>query len=260
MTVGQAAARYLGALPTEQRERAAPEINRLVRHLGAHKLLAQVTKTDVDRYQQALIDSGVPAAARVEPLKAFLADAKAKKLTDVNLGAVLRVRRRSGGQGKHEEAEMIELTQEGLDQLKAELSRLETEEVPHARAALEAAFQDRDFRENAPYDEAKRHMGALQGQIDRLKNQIKAARVVQRQNSTDRVGLGSKVVLHDKQFDEEIAYTIVGPGEVDTRNYKISIQSPVGSALKDCSVGEEVEIEIPSGRAHYKIVRIERAD
>jgi len=61
------------------------------------------------------------------------------------------------------------------------------------------------------------------------------------------------------QFDEELDYTLVGPGEVDTRNRRISIQSPVGSALKDHSVGDEVEVDIPSGKARYRIERIERA-
>src|SRR5207237_9584924 len=96
-----------------------------------------------------------------------------------------------------------------------------------------AAYQERDFSENAPNDEAKRRMGEVQGQIDRLKGQIKAARVVARETSNVRAGLGSKVVLRDLQYDEELDYTLVGPGEVDTRNRRISIQSPVGSALKD---------------------------
>jgi transcription elongation factor GreA len=127
------------------------------------------------------------------------------------------------------------------------------------REDLAAAYQDRDFRENAPYDEAKRRMGEVQGQIDRLKGQIKAARVVERVMSDERVGLGSKVALRDLQFDEELDYVLVGPGEVDTRNRRISIQSPVGSALKDRGVGEIVEVDIPSGKARYRIERIEHA-
>jgi transcription elongation factor GreA len=102
-------------------------------------------------------------------------------------------------------------------------------------------------------------MGEVQGQIDRLKGQIKAARVVERQTSTERAGLGSRVVLRDLQYDEELDYTLVGPGEVDTRNRRISIQSPVGNALKDRGVGDTVEVEIPSGKARYRIERIERA-
>ena len=129
--------------------------------------------------------------------------------------------------------------------------------APAVRQDLAAAYQDRDFRENAPYDEAKRRMGEVQGQIERLKGQIKAARVVERQASNERAGLGSRVVLRDLQYDEELEYTLVGPGEVDTRNRRISIQSPVGNALKDHAVGEIVEVDIPSGTARYRIERIE---
>ena len=198
---------------------------------------------------------------RVEALKVFLSDLKTKKLTETNLGAGLRVRRKGGsGRRAREEAAVVELTREGLEQLQAELTHLETEVAPAVREDLAAAYQDRDFRENAPYDEAKRRMGEVQGQIDRLKGQIKAARVVERADvRRTRRASGSKVVLRDLQFDEELDYMLVGPGEVDTRNRRISIQSPVGRALKDRGVGDEVEVDIPSGKARYRIERIEHA-
>jgi transcription elongation factor GreA len=231
-----------------------------MRTIGPNRPLAQITKLDVERYQQRLADTAGEASNRVESLKAFLADLKSKKLTETNLGAGLRVRRRAGArEARHEEAAVVELTREGLEQLQAELAHLENEVVPEVRHELSQAYQDRDFRENAPYDEAKRRMGELQGQIDRLKGQIKAARVVERQASTERAGLGSRVVLRDMQYDEELDYTLVGPGEVDTRNHRISIQSPVGSALKDRAIGDIVEVDIPSGKARYRIERIEQA-
>src|ERR671933_68036 len=160
---------------------------------------------------------------------------------------------------QRELAAVVELTQEGLQQLQAELDRLENEVAPAVREDLAAAYQDRDFRENAPYDEAKRRMGEVQGRIEHLRAQIKAARIVERETSNERAGLGSKVVLRDLQFDEQLDYTLVGPGEVDTRNRRISIQSPVGSALKDRVIGDIVEVDIPSGKARYRIERIERA-
>jgi transcription elongation factor GreA len=231
-----------------------------VRHIGPDRSVAQITKLQVERYQQYLADTGGDAATKVEGLKQFLSDLKAKKLTETNLGAGLRVRRKGGGgQARREEAAVVELTREGLEQLQSELHHLETDVAPAVREDLAAAYQDRDFRENAPYDEAKRRMGEVQGQIDRLKTQIKAARVVEREMSNERAGLGSKVVLRDLQYDEELDYTLVGPGEVDTRNRRISIQSPVGSALKDRAVGEVVEVDIPSGKARYRIERIEHA-
>src|SRR5262249_18279165 len=152
-------------------------------------------------------------------------------------------------------AAVVELTQEGLNLLRRELDEIEQVDMPAVREDLAAAYQDRDFRENAPYDEAKRHMADLQRRADRLRAQIKAARIVERETSTERAGLGSRVVLKDLQYEEELDYTLVGPGEVDTRNRRISIQSPVGSALKDHYVGDEIEVEIPSGKARYRIER-----
>jgi len=258
--LGRIAAQYLGRLQAGQRELAASEINRFVRHVGPNRPVTQITKLEVERYQQYLADTAGDSATRVEALKTFLSDLKTKKLTEMNLGAGLRVRRRGGSsQARREEAAVVELTREGLGLLQAELQRLETEVAPAVRDDLAAAYQDRDFRENAPYDEAKRRMGEVQGQIDRIKGQIKAARVVERETSNERAGLGSKVVLRDLQYDEELDYTLVGPGEVDTRNRRISIQSPVGSALKDHNVGDTVEVDIPSGKARYRIERIERA-
>jgi len=260
MRLGPIAAQYIGRLPAGKRELAASEINRFVRHVGPDRPVTQITKLEVERYQQYLADTAGDAATRVESLKTFLSDLKSKKFTEMNLGAGLRVRRKGGrGQARKEEAAVVELTREGLDQLQSELQHLETEVAPAVRDDLAAAYQDRDFRENAPYDEAKRRMGEVQGQIDRLKGQIKAARVVERETSNVRAGLGSKVVLRDLQYDEELDYTLVGPGEVDTRNRRISIQSPVGSALKDRNVGDTVEVDIPSGKARYRIERIERA-
>jgi transcription elongation factor GreA len=259
-SVGQAADRYLRELPEGARPLAASEINRFLRKIGRDRPVSQITKLEVERYQQHLADTVGEGANRVESLKAFLSDLKSKKLTETNLGAGLRVRRKGGSaNARREEAAVVELTREGLEQLHAELSHLETEVAPAVREDLALAYQDRDFRENAPYDEAKRRMGEVQGQIDRLKGQIKAARVVERAASTERAGLGSHVVLRDLQYDEELDYTLVGPGEVDTRNRRISIQSPVGNALKDRAVGDEVEVDIPSGKAHYRIERIEQS-
>src|SRR5687767_8066486 len=105
MSLGQASARYLGNLAAGKRALAAGEINRFVRHMGPNRNVAQITKLEVERYQQYLADTAGDASTRVEALKLFLADLKAKKLTEINLGAGLRVRRKGGsGQARKEEA------------------------------------------------------------------------------------------------------------------------------------------------------------
>src|ERR671939_1409904 len=97
MRLDQAAAQYLGRLAAGQRELAASEINRFVRHIGPERPVTQITKLEVERYQQYLADTAGEGATRVESLKTFLSDLKSKKLTETNLGAGLRVRRRGGG-------------------------------------------------------------------------------------------------------------------------------------------------------------------
>lgn len=260
MTLGQAADKYLGSLPSEQRELAAPEMRRFLDLMGRNRALSTLTKTDVDRYQQRLADSKIDPSSRVQPVKDFLVDLKARKWTEQNLGAVLRVRRRAVSNAQHVQGEVIELTKEGYQQIQQELDQLENERLPQLREYVAAARLDGDFRENAPYDEAKREMGTVQGQIDRLKQQLRIARIVAREHSTERIGLGSKVVVKDLQYDDEQSFTIVGPGEVDPRNRKISIHSPVGSALRDRSVDDEIEVDIPTGKARYRVVRIESGD
>jgi len=155
-------------------------------------------------------------------------------------------------QARREEAAVIELTQEGLDQLRLELAaprdrdrpgrpRRSGRRVPGSRFPRERAVRPKP---NAVWAKSRARSTVLRGQI-------KAARVVAREMSDERVGLGSKVVLRDLEYNEELDYILVGPGEVDTRNRRISIQSPVGSALKDRTVGSVVEVDIPfrQGRA-----------
>jgi len=93
-------------------------------------------------------------------------------------------------------------------------------------------------------------------------NEIKAtfsnAVIVVETTATDRTGLGSTVVVRDLDEDDDLTYTLVGPGEIDARNGKISIQSPVGRALNDREVGDIVEVSTPAGVARFRVESISR--
>ena len=62
----------------------------------------------------------------------------------------------------------------------------------------------------------------------------------------------------DYEFDEEVEYTIVGSAEADPMNFKISNESPVGSALLGKKVGDVVEVTVPSGVSKFEILEIRR--
>ncbi len=247
-------------MPSGQRELAAAEINRFVRTIGANRPVERITKLEVERYQQHLADTRGEASNRVEELKAFLTDLKTKKLTETNLGAGLRVRRKGGsGNARREEAQVVEVTAEGFEQLRLSLRTSRTRSRRRFartwRRPTRTVTSARTHRTTKPSGAWARCRARS---IDCAVRSRRRA-IVQRHTSGERAGLGSKVILSDLEYDEELDYTLVGPGEVDTRKRRISIQSPVGNALKDHVVGDVVEVEIPSGLARYRIERIEQS-
>ena len=68
------------------------------------------------------------------------------------------------------------------------------------------------------------------------------------------VAYGSRVTLADVDEGEEVAYDIVFPQEVDAARGKISLASPLGRALLNRAVGDEVEVQTPRGKRTYQIV------
>jgi transcription elongation factor GreA len=259
--LGQAVSTYLGSLPSAEREAQAPTLLRFSRWLGPDRDLNAIMPIELERYQEQLGEVGIDPTRSLEGLRSFLADAKKRGWTATNLGLHIKVRRkpavsRTPANATTATETRVEMTQEGLEALQQELQRLEQEVRPRITAAMQRAAADKDFRENAPYHAAKEELSAVQSRINALRDTISAAAIVER-NNTERVGLGSCVVVRDLAEDEEFSYTLVGPGEIDARRGKISIQSPVAQALVDHVPGDVVEVETPAGAVHYRIERIE---
>ncbi|MFN8521532.1 MAG: transcription elongation factor GreA [Chloroflexota bacterium] len=260
LTVGEAIRAYIAGLKPEARPTSAPELQRFARWVGTERRLRDITPAKLDEYQDYMTASGLAPATRLEPLKLFLSHARTKKLIDQALAVHVRIRRKSAdrGTGVATPAREIEVTRSGHEQLTAELARLELEERPKAVEAIARARADGDLRENAPYHAAREHAAEIDRRIQEIRDTLNHA-VIVAAASGDRAVLGALVVVMDLDDEEEISYILVGPGEVDRRGGKISIHSPVGSALVDRVVGDIVEVAVPAGVSRFKIVRIERA-
>lgn len=261
LPLGKAIAAYVSTLPVADRESNTRELGRFARWLGASVPIEQIRPADVGRYQEAQPESAIDINQRLEPLKAFLAYLRNQKLIKVNLGAHVRLRRatqrKSSGAPGSEDAQVVRMTSEGYAALAQELEHLEREVRPQVTEELSRAFADKDFRENAPYDAAKQKLGEVQGRINQIRSMLSAASI-QTSTSNEVVDLGVTVTLRDIHENEDVTYTVVGPGEVSLRERKISAASPVGSALVNHRVGDVVEVNIPGGAVTYRIERIER--
>lgn len=153
----------------------------------------------------------------------------------------------------------IVLTEEGYNKLEEELKYLKGPKKMEVAERIKIAREFGDISENSEYDEAKNEQALLEAKILEMENTLRHAKVVDEDEvSTRKAGVGTLVTVHDFEFDEEIAYGIVGATEVNMAENKISNESPVGKALIGRKKGDIVEVETPGGVAKYKILSIKR--
>ena len=152
---------------------------------------------------------------------------------------------------------MAYMSQEGYDNMVAELKRLESIERPKASAAIAEARDKGDLSENSEYDAAKEAQAHLEDKINKLKLAISEAKIIDTSRlSSDIVQILSKVEMTNLANKAKMTYTIVSENEADLRQGKISIKTPIAQGLLGKKVGDEVEIKIPRGTIRLRIDNI----
>lgn len=150
-----------------------------------------------------------------------------------------------------------QLTRSGFDKLKKELEELKGPTRTRVAEAIREAKSHGDLRENAAYHEAKLNQTRLDARIAELEKLLQSAKIVERpEDAGASAHLGSKVVLLDKEFGDEVVVTLVGAFEADPALDLISIGSPLGNVLIGKVAGDEVVVETPGGRQEYKIIEV----
>ena len=152
------------------------------------------------------------------------------------------------------EKKIIELTQEGLEQIQEELNKLRNEDRPRIIQALKDARAQGDLSENADYDAARAEQATVEGRIQELEYMVDNHKIIE--VSKDVVGMGTTVVIKYVDDNEEETYKIVGPTEVDINENKISNESPIGKAICGHKKGDTCEVESPNGTYKVKVVSI----
>ena len=150
-------------------------------------------------------------------------------------------------------------TEEGLKKLRRELNTLKDIERPKISNAIAEARDKGDLSENAEYDAAKEAQGMLEMKISKLEETLAGARLIdESQLDISKALVLSKVKIKNKSNNMEMDYMIVADGEADLASGKISVNSPIGKGLLGKSVGDIAEIDVPSGKLKFKILKISR--
>lgn len=147
----------------------------------------------------------------------------------------------------------IPFTKEGFKKLQKEYDELLSQRVP-AVAELSEARDMGDRSENAAYKSARWKLSSLDRRLRQLKNLLRNAEVIERA-FTGKVDIGCRVTLFDGR--DTFKYTIVGGYESDPILKRISIHSPIGKALLGKKPEETIIVDIPAGKAAYKIIAVD---
>jgi len=153
--------------------------------------------------------------------------------------------------------EQIPITTQGYAALKKELERLKTTERPENIKAIETARAHGDLKENAEYHAAKERQSFLEGRIGEISYKLGNAKVIDPSTvSKDAVRFANTVRVENLDSEEKVEYMIVGPDEADIKKGKISVSSPLGSALIGKKPGDEAVLQAPGGKRVYEVLEI----
>jgi len=149
------------------------------------------------------------------------------------------------------------LTKEGFEKMQDELDYLRTAKRQEVADRLHEAMEGGELIENAEYEAAKNEQAFVEGRIQELEMLLATARVIEddKKKKADSIQVGSTVTIQEDGLEKE-TYTIVGAAEANPREGKISNESPMGKALLNHRVGDEIKIETPDGSYTVRIVKI----
>lgn len=151
----------------------------------------------------------------------------------------------------------VQLTQEGLEELKEELAQLKDEKLPQIIDRVATARDQGDLSENADYHSAKEEQNFVETRISEIEDILAHATVVKSTTSNTQVGIGSRVEVYiEGKASKTFTYEIVGEFEADPEEGKVSAVSPLGKALMSKKKGDKCSVTAPAGEVVYVIKNI----
>lgn len=154
-------------------------------------------------------------------------------------------------------SDVIYVTRETLEMMRAELQRMKTVDRPAASRAIAEAREKGDLKENAEYDAAKEAQGLLEARIAKYESELAQARIIETDSiDTSKVSILTRVTITNLATKKSMTYQIVSEKEADLKSGKISVTSPIGKGLLGKKEGEIAEIQAPNGLIRFQVEKI----
>ena len=149
---------------------------------------------------------------------------------------------------------MIEILKKKLGE---EAERLQHELSITLPQEIRRAVEMGDLRENSEYKAALERQQFVQARLGQLRQRLsKLSQIDVSQIPSDKVGLGSQVVVQDEKTGERESYSLVFGDSVEFEEGHVSMSSPIGKTLVGRSVGETVVLKLPAMTRRLKIIEL----
>lgn len=137
------------------------------------------------------------------------------------------------------------------------------EEIEHRKLvvrkeAIEAVKEARahgDLSENFEYHAAKKDKNQNESRIRYLERMLKTAIIVDDSSEDDEVGINNTVELYIEEDDEVETYRLVTSIRGNSMQGLISIESPLGKAIRGHKVGDRVHVKVNDNYGYYAVIR-----
>jgi len=149
---------------------------------------------------------------------------------------------------------------DSLERRRAEYQELVQKKIPANSKEIAIARSYGDLRENHEYKAAKEMQKVLMRRKEELESQLARARGMDYSNvKTDAVNIGTMVQAMNLETNQSESFTILGAWDSDPDKGVISYLTPVGQALLNHKVGDEVEFELHGAKRRHRIEKIDAA-
>ena len=143
-----------------------------------------------------------------------------------------------------------------LKRFNEEIAALERELRFELPKEIQRARELGDLRENAEYKAAKERQEIVNARIAMLKKRMGEISLMNMDRIPhDKAGFGSTVHLLDEKGGAVI-YQLVMPEDADAEKGMISTSSPIGRAILNKEVGDEIKVITPNGGRRFELVKL----
>lgn len=151
------------------------------------------------------------------------------------------------------------LTREDVKKIEAEIEERKLIVRKKAIEDVKEARSHGDLSENFEYYAAKKFKNKNESRIRYLEKMLKTAIIVDDTSKEDEVGINNTVLVEFEEDGEQERYKLVTSVRSDSLNGLISIESPLGRAIRGKKAGDRVYVKINEDNGYYiKILEIDK--